>query len=59
MKTIVSVLISLGVQFLACAQIEMGITNVTSHQRYPWNGKVDIDFTIKCWIEEPERLLDN
>jgi len=23
------------------------IANVTAHQRYPWNGKVDIDFTLE------------
>ena len=28
--------------------IDYDITNVAAHPRYPWNGKVDIDFTLSC-----------
>ena len=36
----------LAVSAFAGAQFE--VKNVEAHQRYPWNGKVDIDFLIDC-----------
>ncbi len=32
----------------AFATLQYKVANVEAHQRYPWNGKVDIDFTIDC-----------
>ena len=32
----------------ALADTPFEVKNVTAHQRYPWNGKVDIDFRIDC-----------
>ena len=36
---------------VACADITFEVKNVEAHQRYPWNGKVDIDFTIDSAVE--------
>lgn len=35
----------------ARADIAFEVKNVETHQRYPWNGKVDIDFTIDSAVE--------
>jgi formylglycine-generating enzyme required for sulfatase activity len=32
----------------AAAWGEVGVTNVVVHQRYPWNGMVDIDYEVVC-----------
>ena len=32
----------------AVAETSFTVKNVEAHQRYPWNGKVDIDFLIDC-----------
>jgi len=33
------------------------VTNVVSRQRYPWNGKVDIDFKVDSMPTEPYQML--
>lgn len=35
----------------ARADIAFEVKDVEAHQRYPWNGKVDIDFTIDSAVE--------
>lgn len=35
----------------ASAHIAFEVKDVEAHQRYPWNGKVDIDFTIDSAVE--------
>lgn len=35
----------------AYADIAFEVKDVEAHQRYPWNGKVDIDFTIDSAVE--------
>lgn len=35
----------------AYADITFEVKDVEAHQRYPWNGKVDIDFTIDSAVE--------
>ena len=35
----------------ASADITFEVKDVEAHQRYPWNGKVDIDFTIDSAVE--------
>jgi len=37
----------MGVESLAAATY-LNVTNVSCRQRYPWNGKVDIDFEVQC-----------
>lgn len=36
---------------VAYADITFEVKDVEAHQRYPWNGKVDIDFTIDSAVE--------
>lgn len=36
---------------VACADVAFKVKDVEAHQRYPWNGKVDIDFTIDSAVE--------
>lgn len=36
---------------VASADIAFEVKDVEAHQRYPWNGKVDIDFTIDSAVE--------
>ncbi len=36
---------------VACADIAFEVKDVEAHQRYPWNGKVGIDFTIDSAVE--------
>lgn len=36
---------------VAYADIAFEVKDVEAHQRYPWNGKVDIDFTIDSAVE--------
>lgn len=38
----------------AFATLQYKVANVEAHQRYPWNGKVDIDFTIDCEDKDAE-----
>ena len=45
-KLIAMLWAGLAVSAFAGAQFE--VKNVEAHQRYPWNGKVDIDFLIDC-----------
>lgn len=33
---------------LASAETYLNVTNVSCRQRYPWNGKVDIDVEVQC-----------
>ncbi len=38
-----------GVSLVALmVQAAVNVTNVKVQQRYPWNGKVDIDYTVTC-----------
>lgn len=47
MKKLVMMLgVALALTTFAGTQFE--VKNVEAHQRYPWNGKVDIDFLIDC-----------
>lgn len=36
------------------APTKVEVTNVTCTQRYPWNGLVDIDYTVACEKEDAE-----
>lgn len=47
MKRTVS-LIWAGLALASFAGVQFEVKNVEAHQRYPWNGKVDIDFLIDC-----------
>lgn len=48
LKRILSVVaLCLGAAFGAVAATNFEVKNVEAHQRYPWNGKVDIDFLIE------------
>ncbi|MGN0826791.1 MAG: formylglycine-generating enzyme family protein [Kiritimatiellia bacterium] len=38
---------SLLVACVATAEVSFEVKNMEAHPRYPWNGKVDIDFTIE------------
>ena len=38
----------IGATVVALAATSFEVKNVEAHQRWPWNGKVDIDFTIEC-----------
>ncbi len=38
----------IGTAFMAMAATSFEVKNVEAHQRWPWNGKVDIDFNIEC-----------
>ena len=38
---------SLLVACVATAEASFEVKNMEAHPRYPWNGKVDIDFTIE------------
>ena len=46
-RKIISVALCLGAAFGAFAATNFEVKNVETHQRYPWNGKVDIDFLIE------------
>ena len=48
-QTLTSILIGIGLFALADTP---AITNVTAQQRYPWNGKVDITYTVTGDVEE-------
>ena len=48
MKKSVLALCAVFVCSCAFATLQYKVANVEAHQRYPWNGKVDIDFTIDC-----------
>ena len=38
----------IGIAFTTMAATSFEVKNVEAHQRWPWNGKVDIDFNIEC-----------
>ena len=44
-KTIVAMAV-IGSAVMAMAATSFEVKNVEAHQRYPWNGKVDIDFQL-------------
>lgn len=46
-QMIISVALCIGAAFGAFAGTNFEVKNVEAHQRYPWNGKVDIDFLIE------------
>ena len=48
MKKIITAMAALGAVFSAMATTSFEVKNVEAHQRWPWNGKVDIDFYIEC-----------
>ena len=43
----------------AAAWGEVGVTNVVVHQRYPWNGMVDIDYEVVCDDAEADGVQPN
>ena len=47
MKKSLLALCAMFVCSCAFATLQYKVANVEAHQRYPWNGKVDIDFTIE------------
>lgn len=47
MKRIIPMMLAVMV-LTAFADVQFEVKNVEAHQRYPWNGKVDIDFLIDC-----------
>ena len=47
----ITVLAAVGIASVTCAEIPT-ITGVTAQQRYPWNGKVDISYTVTGDIAE-------
>lgn len=46
-KTVMALAVS-GTAFMVMATTSFEVKNVEAHQRWPWNGKVDIDFSIEC-----------
>ena len=46
-RMITSAILCMGTAFGAVADTNFEVKNVEAHQRYPWNGKVDIDFFIE------------
>ena len=48
MRKTVLVMAAIGAAFVAMATTSFEVKNVEAHQRWPWNGKVDIDFNIEC-----------
>ena len=44
-------MVSVLAAMAASADIAFEVKDVEAHQRYPWNGKVDIDFTIDSAVE--------
>ena len=49
--TSITVLAAVGIASVTCAETPT-ITGVTAQQRYPWNGKVDISYTVTGDIAE-------
>ena len=47
----ITALVTVGIASVACA-VSPTITGVTAQQRYPWNGKVDISYTVTGNIAE-------
>ena len=47
----ITVLAAVGIASVTCAETPT-ITGVTAQQRYPWNGKVDISYTVTGDIAE-------
>ncbi|MBR4251192.1 MAG: formylglycine-generating enzyme family protein [Kiritimatiellae bacterium] len=43
-----TVALAASVLWCAAAWGAVGVTNVVVHQRYPWNGMVDIDYEVVC-----------
>ncbi len=49
MKKSIKILSALiGWVLVSVAQATVSVTDVVAHQRYPWNGMVDIDYTVVC-----------
>lgn len=42
---------------LSFAELRFDVKNVEAHQRYPWNGKVDIDFLIESSVSNADFKL--
>ncbi len=55
MKTLIACFFFTVATFWAQAQTTPTITDVTAQQRYPWNGKVDISYTVSG-IEDIEAV---
>ena len=51
---IISAILCMGIVVGAFAATNFEVKNVEAHQRYPWNGKVDIDFLIESPDAEAE-----
>lgn len=41
-------MLSVALILAVCVQAAVSVTNVKAVQRYPWNGLVDIDYTVVC-----------
>lgn len=41
-------MLSVALISAVCVQAAVSVTNVKAVQRYPWNGLVDIDYTVVC-----------
>lgn len=50
-KQLGAMMVSVLAAVAAYADIAFEVKDVEAHQRYPWNGKVDIDFTIDSSVE--------
>ena len=48
MKKLILMLMMAASAVGLAAEVTVGVTNVVSRQRYPWNGLVDIDCEITC-----------
>lgn len=42
------VMLSVALILAVCVQAAVSVANVKAVQRYPWNGLVDIDYTVVC-----------
>lgn len=47
-KTALFAISAISVAFVAMAATSFEVKEVEAHQRWPWNGMVDIDFNIEC-----------
>lgn len=57
MNRILSTLASVFVLVISSSATQFEVKNVEAHQRYPWNGKVDIDFLIDCADSEAKFIV--
>ena len=48
LAAMMAVMIAGGTSFSSSAYAAVSVTDVKAAQRYPWNGLVDIDYTVAC-----------